>query len=111
MLLGALAGEPVSVQTSCAANSESCLVVALATLPTRFTTTVEPSMVTCCTLAPDGSSVSVAPDSQGVLGSCVSALTRLVSSCASVVPSGTNTESGTSTVSSGSAKKYRSCAL
>ena len=67
-------------------------------------------METPCTLVSDGSSVTAAFSSQGVLGPATSALTRLASSCDSVAPSGTNTESGTSVWPCGS-KKYRSWAL
>ena len=111
-MLGRLPAGAVSVQTSCAANRSSCLGLGLTVLPTvRLTVAVEPSLVTCCcTLVPGGSPVTVALASQGVLGPAVSEFTRPVSNCETVAPSGTNTESGTSTWSCGS-KKYRSCAL
>ena len=111
-MLDGLAGDPVSVQTSCAAISTRFAVVALAAAPPRSTVAVAPSMITPSptSLVPGGNSESAALASHGVVGLAISAETRLLASVCGDAPSGTNTESGTS-VESAWSKKYRSCAL
>ena len=114
--IGRLSSGPVKVQTSCAAICSRVRgSVAAAAAPPRFTVAVVPTTDNLIE-APAGNSVLagdvglVCVFSHCDCGSFWSAPTRLVTRNVGVVPTGTNTESGTSTCPLGS-KKYRSCGL
>ncbi len=104
-----MAWGPVSVQTSCAETCSTTAGAAPASAPPRFTTALVPSSATFSRVVPLGK-VSAAFCSQVVFGPCASADTRLCTRSSGEVPSGTNTESGTSTGFTG-LTKYRSWGL
>ena len=113
-----LAGEPVSVQTSCAATWSRIVAAVLGvTAPPRFTVAVAPSTdgeVRSWVLP--GNALLAPLASQDGCGGWVSPFTRLMTSCDADAPSGTSTESGTRTRPGWPerevlARKYRSCAL